>query len=68
MADQQPLVLTYQEAADILRLSERSVRTLVAGGFLTAVHPTPGTTRIRAADLQDYINRLEPTRARRAAR
>ena len=52
-----PLLLTYLEAGQRLRLSERSVRRLVAAGDLRAVE-VGGRRRIHTADLEQYAERL----------
>lgn len=53
------LALDYRDAATRLGVSDRSVRRLVADGKLPAVD-VAGCTRIRVADLEDYVCRLAP--------
>ena len=47
---------TVQEAAEKLRLKERSVWTLIKNGKLKPVYPTPKATRIRESDLERLIS------------
>lgn len=52
-----PLLLTTDSAADLLALSERKVRQLIAEGELPAVS-VGRARRIRACDLAAYVDRL----------
>lgn len=50
-------VLRVQEAADILKVSRSTIFRMVEAGELPALHFGGKTIRIRAKDLQDFINR-----------
>lgn len=56
-ADMPPLMLTYEGAAKALRVSDRTVRRLVANGQLAAVS-VGGARRIRPSDLLAYAEGL----------
>lgn len=51
-------LLTVAEAADRLRLSERSVWRLIRDGRLRAVHPTPGRTLLTEKELEAFVASL----------
>jgi excisionase family DNA binding protein len=57
MSDQ--LAVDYDDAADKLGISSRSVRRLVRSRELPAVKIT-GQPRIRTADLVEYVAGLDP--------
>lgn len=48
-------LLTLREVAARLGVSERTVRSIRASGALPVVRPSPGTIRVRPADLRQYI-------------
>lgn len=50
-----PLVYTYAEAAERLRVSERTVQRLVAEGRLPAVEVGTRNPRITRQDLEEYV-------------
>jgi excisionase family DNA binding protein len=50
-------LLSVQRTADLLDVSVQSVRRLLASGQLRAVHPVPGSVRVRADDLAEFIAR-----------
>lgn len=52
-------LLTLGQVAAALGSSERTVRRLVAGRQLPAVHLGPGATRIRTTDLADFVAALQ---------
>ncbi len=52
-----PLLLTKAEAAELLRLSERTLQRLISAGELPAVH-VGGAARIRREDLEGYVASL----------
>ena len=52
-----PLAVDYRAAADVLSVSERSVRRAVAAGQLPAVE-VAGCRRIRVADLAAFVEAL----------
>lgn len=54
-----PQLLTYDAAASVLAVSERTVKRLVASGDLNAVR-IGGGARIRTADLDAYVAALTP--------
>jgi len=56
------LLLTRREAAHVLRRSVRSVDRAVAAGVLPAVK-VEGSTRIRRADIEAYVDSLQPPRS-----
>lgn len=49
------LAVTYDEAARLLRVSERTVRRLVSSGALSAVR-VGSAPRIRVEDLRQYLD------------
>lgn len=51
-------LLTYEETGHALGCSQRTVKRLVATGELTAVQVGRGTVRVRAADLDAYVQDL----------
>ena len=51
---EQSLLLTYDDVAALLRVSERTVRRLVGNGQLLAVR-VAGATRIRRSDLEEFV-------------
>ena len=53
-----PLVYTYAEAAERLRVSERTVQRLVAEGRLPAVEVGTRNPRIAVEDLENYVAQL----------
>lgn len=53
-------LLTYEQASKRLSISERGVKRLIAVGKLPVVTPTPGTRRVKASDIQRYIENLKP--------
>lgn len=53
-----PLLLTYQAAADRLGVSTRTVRRLVERGALPVVDPTGSAPRIHVDDLEEYAQSL----------
>lgn len=59
-AGMQPLTVDYRDAAEVLGVSERSVRRAVRAGDLPAVR-VAGSVRIRTADLTGYVEGLAPT-------
>lgn len=56
-----PLLLTYEAAAELLQASERTVRRLVADGSLPVVEVV-GARRIRVADLESFIEQRTTTK------
>lgn len=48
-------LLKIKEAASVLAVSERTMRSIRASGALPIVRPSPGTIRIRPEDLRQYI-------------
>ena len=54
-----PLTLDYRAVADVLSVSERTVRRLTKSGELPAV-AIAGSTRVRTADLAAYVEALPP--------
>ncbi len=50
-----PRLLTLAEAAEVLRVSAKTVRRRIEGGDLPAVRLGPRTLRVREDDLQRYI-------------
>ena len=54
MTDELILSMTYKDVAQRLRLSERTVRRLVAAGELKVVR-IGGAPRVRVADLLEYV-------------
>ncbi len=51
-------LLTIEETAQRLRISKRSVQTLIAQGRLRAVHPVPGRTLVPEKEVDVYIASL----------
>jgi excisionase family DNA binding protein len=66
MTDPNPLLLTRDQAAELLGTTERHVRRLVSAGLLTAVR-LGGKQRLRRIDLDAFIADL-PTIAPRPTR
>src|SRR3954447_12543568 len=57
-------LLTAREVARFLSVSERTVWRWTALGLLpAAVHPSPRSTRWRAADIRHYLENLAPRKA-----
>ena len=56
------LLLTRREAAHVLRRSVRSVDRAIADGVLPAVK-VEGSTRIRRADIEAYVDSLQSPRS-----
>jgi len=56
-----PKLLSYAATAQVLGVSERTVKRLVAAGDLTPVR-IGGSARIRVEQLKDYIDRLTDQR------
>jgi excisionase family DNA binding protein len=54
-----PLALDYRKVADVLSVSERSVRRAVAAGELPAVE-VAGCRRVRVDDLAEYVSGRQP--------
>lgn len=54
---QQPVLVTFKQAAVLLSVSLRTVQRLAARGRLPVVHLTPDMPRIRYVDLLDLIRR-----------
>ena len=52
--DPEPL-LTLKEAAAYLGVSLGTMRSIRSLGRLPVIHPSPGTVRVRPADLREYI-------------
>lgn len=49
-------LLTVQEVADVLKVSESTVRRLIRGGVLVAYKVGDrGQLRVEEADLEDYV-------------
>jgi excisionase family DNA binding protein len=59
----QPLTVDYRRAAEVLDVSERSVRRAVSRGELPAVE-VAGCRRIRTADLAEFVAQLQPIPAK----
>ena len=55
---EEPLLLTAEEAARILRVSRTTVYTLIKDGALRPVH-IGRSCRLSRAELQRYVDRLE---------
>ena len=57
-----PLLVDYRTAGDVLSVSERTVRRLVAARRLPAVRVDGGSrsVRVRVADLAAYVAALDP--------
>lgn len=53
--DATPILLTYQQAADVLGVSDRTVWTLVDHGHLPCVRFGGRTVRIDRRDLDTFI-------------
>ncbi len=53
------LLITKAEAADQLGVSVRTVERLISAGRLPLVH-VEGAARLRVADLQAYVDALDP--------
>ena len=53
------LLITKAEAAEQLGISVRTVERLIAAGRLPLVH-VEGAARLRVADLQGYVDALDP--------
>ena len=53
-------LLTYEEAAAVLRISKSSIKNLVYSGNLISVPPTPNSQmrRIKRSELESYIEHL----------
>ena len=54
VSDSEPL-LTLKQAAAYLGVSLGTMRSIRALGRLPVIHPSPGTVRVRPADLRQYI-------------
>jgi excisionase family DNA binding protein len=59
-----PLTLDYRAVADVLSVSERTVRRLTKSGELPAV-AIAGSTRVRTVDLAAYVDALPPVNGSR---
>jgi len=55
-ADSPNELLTYQEVAQVLRITPRTVRNIIVAGELHVV-AVGGSRRILRTDLEDYITR-----------
>ncbi len=62
-----PLLLTPEEAATVLRLGRTTVYALMKAGELRAVH-IGRSCRLSRAELERYVRRLEAPRATRRTR
>ena len=62
-----PLLLTPEEAATVLRLGRTTVYALMKDGELHAVH-IGRSCRLSRAELERYVRRLEAPRAPRRSR
>ena len=62
-----PLLLTPEEAATVLRLGRTTVYALMKAGELRAVH-IGRSCRLSRAELERYVRRLEAPRAPRRTR
>lgn len=51
-------LLTITEAAELLKLSEKSVRRYITDSHLIAYQAGPGNIRIRLIDLQNIIRKI----------
>lgn len=51
-------LLSYRDAAAYLGIGSRSLERLVADGTVRVVHPVPGRTMFRLADLDTYLDRV----------
>lgn len=51
-------LLTLDEAAKRLRISRRSLQSLIAAGRVRAVHPVPGRTCVAESEVDAYISSL----------
>ena len=64
----EPLLLTPEEAADVLRIGRTTIYALMKAGELHAVH-IGRSCRLSRAELERYVNRLQaPHRLRRPRR
>ena len=66
LADE-PLLLTPEEAATLLRVGRTTVYALIKAGELHAVH-IGRSCRLSRAELERYVRRLEAPRAARRTR
>ncbi len=55
-----PLLVTVQEAAKILSISERKLFDLHKAGILMAVRVGKGSKRYRLSDLEQYASQAKP--------
>ncbi|SDM04095.1 transcriptional regulator, AlpA family [Geodermatophilus siccatus] len=62
-----PLLLTPEEAAEVLRVGRTTIYALMKAGELHAVH-IGRSCRISHAELERYVHRLEAPRAPRRTR
>ena len=51
-------ILTLDEAANRLRISRRSLTTLISQGRIRTIHPTPGRTCVLDSEIDAYIASL----------
>ena len=61
-----PLLLRHQRAAEVLEVSESALRWLIRNGQLPVVKVN-GSTRVRVADLQNYVAALDAASQREAS-
>ena len=57
------LAYSAEEIGQLFGLSVRSIQRLIASGELVTVRIGEGAVRVRRDDLEDYLNKLEPSRA-----
>jgi excisionase family DNA binding protein len=54
--DEEPTMLTLEEAAKKLTISVRSLRRLIAAGTIDVWKPSPGIVRVRQAEVLRVLN------------
>lgn len=62
------LLLTIPQAAERLAVSPGTVKNMIRDQELTAIHPVPGSTRIAAAELHEWVERRRRGGPRGASR
>ena len=57
-AQEEPMtLLTVREAAEYLRVTEQTIRKMIASGELEAVRLSPRTTRVRLDALREAVEK-----------
>lgn len=61
-------LLTYKQVAELLRLSERTIRTYVANDKIPYIRFSPKTVRFEMDEIEKWINGRDNTRLPEYAR